>query len=70
MQVLVVEIPKWAYEVVRYLKDGKLPKDKKMYWQVRMRSSRYTMIGNMLYRKGYMLPLLKCISKAEANYVL
>jgi hypothetical protein len=35
-----------------------------------MRSSRYTMIGNTLYRRGYTLPFLKCSSKAEVNYVL
>lgn len=35
-----------------------------------MRSSRYTMIGNTLYQRAYTLPFLKCISKAEVNYVL
>jgi hypothetical protein len=30
----------------------------------------YLKEGNTLYRLGYMLPLLKCISKSEAEYVL
>ncbi len=70
MQVRAAEIPEWADEVLQYLKEGKLSKDKKKSRQVQMHSSWYTMIGNTFYRKGYTLPLFKCILKAEANYVL
>jgi ribosomal protein S14 len=65
-----LEFPEWAEQVVQYLKEGKLPADKKKSRQVQMCSSRYTMIGVTLYKRGYMLPLLKCIFKAEADYVL
>jgi len=64
------EFPEWAEEVIQYLKEGKLTEDKKKSQQVQMRSSRYTMIRNTLYRRGYRLPLLKCFLKANANYVL
>jgi len=59
------EFPEWAEEVVWYLKEEKLLEDKKKSRQVRMRSARYTLIGNTLYWRGYTLPLLKCISKAK-----
>jgi hypothetical protein len=64
------EFLEWAEEVIQYLKEGKLPEDKKKSRQVQMRSSRYIMIGNTLYKRGYTLSLLKCILKADANYVL
>jgi ribonuclease HI len=65
MQVHDAEFPEWAEEVVWYLKEEKLLEDKKKSRQVRMRSARYTLIGNTLYWRGYTLPLLKCISKAK-----
>jgi len=37
---------------------------------VKLQSALYNMVGGVLYRKGYTLPLLKCLSAAEANYVL
>jgi hypothetical protein len=49
MQVHDAEFPEWAEEVVWYLKEEKLLEDKKKSRQVRMRSARYTLIGNTLY---------------------
>lgn len=70
MQTQAAEAPEWVKEVIQYLKEGKLPKDKKKSQQVWMRSARYTLIEDTLYRQGYKLPLLKRISKFEAEYVL
>jgi hypothetical protein len=33
-------------------------------------SARYVLVGDILYRRGYTFPLLKCMLKAEADYVL
>lgn len=57
-------------EIVDYLKEGKLPDDKKVARKLRMRSARYTLIENILYKRGYTLPLLKFIFGREAKYVL
>lgn len=35
-----------------------------------MQSARYTLIGGTLYKRGYTLPLLKCLSKPEGEYIL
>lgn len=32
--------------------------------------SRYCMIGDDLYRRGYVTPIMKCLSDEEANYVI
>jgi ribonuclease HI len=63
-------IPEWARAVVEHLKDRRLPKDKKEAQKIQMGSARYTPTGEILYRRGYMLPLLKCLSTTEAEYVL
>ena len=74
MKVLQIEqegeAPEWAIDIIRYLRDGKLPDDKQKARQIRMRSARYTWAGNTLYKRGYTLPLLKCLTKAEADYVM
>jgi ribonuclease HI len=62
--------PEWAKEIIQYLKDGNLPEDKKEARKVRMRAARYTLSGDTLYKRGYTLPLLKCLSKSEGEYVL
>jgi hypothetical protein len=62
--------PKWASEVIKYLKSGELPRDKSQSHKVRLQSACYTLIDDVLYRRGYSHPLLKCLSAPEARYVL
>lgn len=64
------EAPEWVKDVIRFLKERELPDDKKSARKVRVRAARYIMIGNTLYRRGYTLPLLKCLFDLEAKYVL
>jgi hypothetical protein len=35
-----------------------------------MHSTRYVLIGGILYHRGYTEPLLKCLTHSEAEYVL
>jgi hypothetical protein len=35
-----------------------------------MKAGRFAMVNGVLYKKGFTLPLLKCISPKEGNYVL
>lgn len=66
----IYTIPEWARAVVEYLNEGRLLNNKKEARRIRMQLARYTLIGEILYRRGYMLPLLKCLSTAEAEYAL
>jgi len=63
-------IPEWAKDVFVHLKEGKLLEDKKEARKIRMQSARYTLIGGILYHRGYMFPVLNFLSTAEAEYVL
>ncbi|XP_062173678.1 uncharacterized protein LOC133879154 [Alnus glutinosa] len=62
--------PEWASDVIRYLRSGKLPSHKEQAHKVKLQAARYMMVDDMLYRRGYSHPLLKCLSAPEANYVL
>lgn len=64
------KIPEWARNVVEYLKNRQLANDKKEARKIWMQSARYTLVSEILYRRGYTLPLLKCLSTTEAEYVL
>ncbi|XP_015961768.1 uncharacterized protein LOC107485744 [Arachis duranensis] len=60
----------WQLPYIQYLKDGSLPKeipDKKRF---RRQASFFTLMDNVLYRRGYSRPLLKCLDRGEANLVL
>jgi hypothetical protein len=35
-----------------------------------MRVGRFTMVNGTLYKRGFTLPLLKCVSPEEGNYIL
>ena len=56
--------------IVCYLKEGWLPKDKMEARKIQIRAARFVVIDDMLYRRGYSLPYLRCASSEEANYVL
>jgi hypothetical protein len=38
--------------------------------RIRTQSSRYTLVKDVFYHRGYTLPLLKCISRPETEYFL
>jgi len=65
----VVEAEECWYEPIRnYLLTGECSdKDSRT---IEAKSSRYTMIGKDLYRRGYSRPLLKCVTKTQAKYIL
>ncbi|KAH9750796.1 Ribonuclease H [Citrus sinensis] len=56
--------------IISYLRDGVLPPDKLRARKVRAQASRYTMIDGVLYRRGYILPFLRCLDEDDADYVL
>ena len=56
--------------IVSYLKEGKLPKGKDEARKLRVRVARYVLMGEVLYKRGFSQPYLRCIAPDEANYVL
>ena len=56
--------------IIRYLKEGWLPENKAKARKIHIRAARFVIIDNVLYKRGYSLPYLKCANSREANFVL
>ena len=62
--------PSWMDPIWDYLIDGKLPSDPKEASKLRARSTRFTIHRGTLYKRGFSVPILKCVGKEDANYIL
>ena len=56
--------------IISYLKDGSLPEGKDEARRLRVRSVRYVLLNDVLYKRGFSQPYLRWLSPDEANYVL
>ena len=60
----------WMTLIISYLKDGRLPEEKDEARKLRVRSARYVLMDEVLYKRGFSQPYLRCLALDEANYVL
>ncbi|XP_020412296.1 uncharacterized protein LOC109947163 [Prunus persica] len=60
----------WMSPIYSYLANGTLPEDKAQARKLRYRSARYTVINDILYKRGYTTPYLKCLTAEQGGYVL
>ncbi|CAL2255403.1 unnamed protein product [Prunus armeniaca] len=60
----------WMSPIYAFLTNGTLPTDKSQARKLRYRSARYTVINSVLYKRGYITPYLKCLTKEQGDYVL
>ena len=60
----------WMDPIWDYLVDGTLPSDPKEASKFRARSARFTVHRGTLYKRGFSTPILKCVGKEDANYIL
>ena len=56
--------------IVTYLKDGRLPEERDEAKKLRIKSAKYVIIDEVLYKRGFSQPYLRCLVPNEANYVL
>ena len=60
----------WMIPIVTYLKDGRLPEEKDEARKLKVKSARYVLIDEVLYKRGFSQPLLRCLAPDEAKYML
>lgn len=63
-------VPEWASNILKYLDANEVPGDRWVAKKIRNQVARYTMVDGVLYRRGYSMLLLRCISSEKAKYVL
>ena len=56
--------------IIFYLKDRRLLEGKDEARKLRIRSARYVLLDEVLYKRGFSQPYLRCLAPDEANYVL
>ena len=56
--------------IVTYIKTGNLPSDPTKVRKVKIRSSRFTILNDELYKRGFSQPYLKCLDPKDTEYVL
>ena len=60
----------WMTPIVGYLKEGKLPQGRDEARKLRIKSARYVLMDEVLYKRGFSQSYLRCRAPDEANYVL
>ena len=66
----IMSVPSWMEPIWDYLVDETLPSDPKEASKLRKRSTRFTIHQGTLYKRSFSTPILKCVGKEDANYVL
>ncbi|XP_075665507.1 uncharacterized protein LOC142635192 [Castanea sativa] len=60
----------WTTPIVSYLKDSTLLDGKEAVRKLKVQSMRFILIKDMLYKRGFSRPYLRCLRPEEANYVM
>ena len=56
--------------ILSFLQDGRLPQDIEEARKVKKRATRFTILNNTLYKRGFSMPYLKCVDEEEPKYIL
>ncbi|KAG5548730.1 hypothetical protein RHGRI_014178 [Rhododendron griersonianum] len=57
----------WTGPIVDYITNGTLPNDNVKARQLKIRAAKYLMMGDVLYRRSFSLPYLRCLTMAEST---
>ena len=60
----------WITPIIQYLKDSMLSEDKRKTRLLRLKATLYTIYNDQLYKRGFSIPLLKCVDLEEGNHIL
>ncbi|XP_075483729.1 uncharacterized protein LOC142523882 [Primulina tabacum] len=56
--------------LVKFIVNNELPEDKARAQKIKRQAPRFVLLNNVLYRRSFQRPLLKCLSEGEVDYVL
>ena len=60
----------WTTPLVSFLKDDTLPDGKEVARKLKVQAARFVLIKDILYKRGFFHPYLRCLSPEEADYVM
>ena len=56
--------------IVSFLQNEHLPQDADEARKIRKRAARFTILNDILYKRGFSMSYLKCVDEDEAKYIL
>nr|GEY03883.1 hypothetical protein [Tanacetum cinerariifolium] len=60
----------WMPPIIRCLAKGIWPEDKDERRSLRMKINQYVLEEGVLFKKGYLVPMLRCVGSLQADYVI
>ena len=60
----------WTAPLISYLKNGMLPDGKNTARKLKVHASRFVLMKDVLYKRGFFCPYLRCLVPKEAEYVM
>ena len=69
MQEITAE-ESWTTPLIAYLRSGTLPDGKDAARKLKVQASQFVLIRDVLYKRGFFRPYLRCLSHDEADYVM
>ena len=68
-EVMIIEAPDWKSPIIEYLKSLTTGTESEST-KLRIRVARYILIDDILYKKSFSLPYLRCLGSDGAQYTL
>ena len=56
--------------IVSFLQDGHLPQDADEARKIRKRAAKFTILNDVLNKRGFSMSYLKCVDDDEVKYIL
>ena len=60
----------WTTPLASYLKNGMLPDGKEAIRKLKVQVARFVLIKDVLYKRGFSCPYLRCLGHEEVDYVM
>ncbi|XP_030970747.1 uncharacterized protein LOC115991144 [Quercus lobata] len=60
----------WMTPIISFLQDGHLPQDTEEARKIKKRAAGFTILNDVLYKRDFSMPYLKCVDEEEARYIL
>ena len=60
----------WTAPLIAYLRLGILPDGKEVVRKLKVQASRFVLIRDVLYKRGFSCPYLRSLTHDEANYMM
>ncbi|GAU27461.1 hypothetical protein TSUD_161470 [Trifolium subterraneum] len=70
MHICNISEQSWMAPVYNFLKSNTLPADAKQATKIRKRACSYVLLDDKLYRRGFLISLLKCVEETRVEFIL